>query len=89
MEVVNYLDIKFDLNNGSYQLYQKPNDETHYIHIQSDHTIYNQATIRVHWEDIVQKTTPYYEQCLANCDYNKKITYQKQWKNNTNTGKNP
>ena len=34
---VNYLDVTFNLNAGSYRPYRKPNDETHYIHIQSDH----------------------------------------------------
>ena len=37
LKVVNYLDVTFNLNDGFYQLYPKPNDETHYIHIQSDH----------------------------------------------------
>ena len=37
LKVVNYLEVAFNLNDGSYQPYRKPNDETHYIHIQSDH----------------------------------------------------
>ena len=37
LKVVNYLDVTFNLNDGSYRPYRKPNDETHYIHIQSDH----------------------------------------------------
>ena len=37
LKVVNYLDVTFNLNDGSYPPYRKPNDETHYIHIQSDH----------------------------------------------------
>ena len=37
LKVVNYLDVTFNLNDGSYQPYRKPNDETHYIHIQSAH----------------------------------------------------
>ena len=36
-KVVNYLDVTFNLIDGSYRPYRKPNDETHYIHIQSDH----------------------------------------------------
>ena len=38
MKVGNYLDVTFNLNDGSYRPYQKTNDETHYIHILSDHT---------------------------------------------------
>ena len=37
LKVVNYLDVTFNLNDGSYRPYRKPNDETHYFHIQSDH----------------------------------------------------
>ena len=37
MKVVNYFDVTFNLNDGSYRPYRKLNDETHYIHIQSDH----------------------------------------------------
>ena len=37
LKVVNYLDATFNLIDGSYRPYRKPNDETHYIHIQSDH----------------------------------------------------
>ena len=37
LKVVNYLDVTFNLNDGSYRPYRKSNDETHYIHIQSDH----------------------------------------------------
>ena len=45
LKVVNYVDVTFNLNDGSYQPYQKPNDETHHINIQSDHPpSYNPAT---------------------------------------------
>ena len=37
LKVVNYLGVTFNLNDGSYRPYRKPNDKTHYIHIQSDH----------------------------------------------------
>ena len=33
LKVVNYLDVTFNLNDGFYRFYPKPNDETHYIHI--------------------------------------------------------
>ena len=35
--ITNYLDITLDLNDGSYRPYRKPNEETKYIHISSDH----------------------------------------------------
>ena len=38
-----------NLNDGSYRSYRKPNDETHYIHIQSDHApSIDQANSTVH-----------------------------------------
>ena len=37
LKVINYFDVTFNPNDGSYRPYRKPNDETHYIHIQSDH----------------------------------------------------
>ena len=29
LKAVNYLDVTFNLNDGSYRPYRKPNDETH------------------------------------------------------------
>ena len=33
LKVVNYLDVIFNLNGGSYRPHREPNDEIHYIHI--------------------------------------------------------
>ena len=101
MKVVNYLDVTFNLNDGSYRPYRKPNDETYYIHIQSDHPISITEQLPRSIEkrlsqissskDIFYETTPYYEQRLASCGYNEKLTYQQQGEineNNKNIGKN-
>ena len=37
LKIANYFDVTFNVNDGSYQLYRKPNDETCYIHVQSEH----------------------------------------------------
>ena len=37
LKTVNYLDITLDLNTGTYKPYRKPNDQTLYIHAQSNH----------------------------------------------------
>ena len=37
LKIANYFDVTFNVNDGSYQLYRKPNDETYYIHVQSEH----------------------------------------------------
>ena len=37
MKIVNYLDATFDLNGGTYQPYQKPDNIIQYIYIESNH----------------------------------------------------
>ena len=37
MKIVNYLDVTLNLKDGSYRPYKKPNEETNYIHVNSDH----------------------------------------------------
>ena len=37
LKIVDYLDLSFNLNDGSYRPYRKPDDETCYIHVDSDH----------------------------------------------------
>ena len=96
LKVVNYLDVTFNLNDGSYRPYRKPNKETNYIHIQSDHP--PSITKQLLWSikkcfsqlsslDVFYETKPYYVQCLASPGYNKK-TYQQQRENNKNIEKN-
>ena len=36
-DIYNYLGITLNLNDGSYRPYRKPNEETNYIQINSDH----------------------------------------------------
>ena len=36
LKITNYLDITLNLNDGSYRPYRKPNEETDYIHVNSD-----------------------------------------------------
>ena len=94
LKVVNYLDVTFNLTDGSYRPYRKPNDETYYMHIQSDYppSITKQLPRSIEKclsqlsssKDIFYETTPYYEQRLASCGYNEKLTYQKKGENNEN-----
>ena len=37
LKILNYLDIIFNLNDGSYQPYWKPNSNTHYTLVHSDY----------------------------------------------------
>ena len=90
-KVLNYLDVTFNLIDGSYRPYRKPNDETHYIHIQSDHlpsitkqlprSIEKRLSQLSSSKDIFYETAQYYEQRLASCGYNEKLTYQQQGEN--------
>ena len=91
LKIVYYLDVTLNLNDASHPSYQKPNDETHYIHIQSDHpssitkqlprSIKKRLSQLSSSKDIFSKWTTYYEQSLPSWGYNKKLTYQQQGKN--------
>ena len=37
MKIVNYLDVTFNLNNGTYRPYQKQNNIIQYMHVESNH----------------------------------------------------
>ena len=85
-KTVNYLDITLDLNNGSFQPYRKPNDETQYIHIESDHppnikkqlprAIEKRLSNLSSSKEIFEKAASYYEKCLKDSGFNEKLTYQ-------------
>ena len=77
MKIVNYLDVTLNLNDGSYRPYKKPNDETNYIHVNSDHppSILKQLPVSIEKrlsslsssKEIFEETAPYYEKYLSNC----------------------
>ena len=82
-KIVNYLDVTLNLNDGSYCPYKKPNDETNYIHVNSDHptSILKQIPVSIEkWlsslsspKNFFKETAPYYEQYLSNCGYKEKL----------------
>ena len=47
MKIVNYLYVTLNLNNGSYRPDKKSNEETNYIHVNSDHTPSIKTTSKV------------------------------------------
>ena len=80
MKIVNYLNVTLNLNDGSYRPCKKPNDETNYIHINSDHlpSILKQLPIPIEKrllsslsssKEIFEETAPHYKQYLSNCGY--------------------
>ena len=86
MNIVNYLDVTLNLNNGSYRPYKKPNEETNYIHVNFDHppsilkqlpmSIGKQLSFSSLSKEIFEETVPYYEQYLSNCGYKEKLNYR-------------
>ena len=87
MKIVNYLDVTLNLNEGSYRPYKKPNEETNYIHANSDHppppstlkqlpkSIEKRLSSLSSSKEIFEETAPYYQQRLSNCGYREKLNY--------------
>ena len=83
MKIVNYLDVTLNLNDGSYRPYKKPNEETSYIHVNSDHPLFilkqfpksieKRLSSLSSSEELFEETAPYYEQYLSNCGYKEKL----------------
>ena len=86
MKIVNYLDVTLNLNDGSYRPYKKPNEETNYIHVNSDHppsilkqlpkSIEKRLSFLSSSKEIFEETAPYYQQHLSNCGYKEKLNYR-------------
>ena len=86
MKIVNYLDVALNLNDGSYRHYKRPNKETNYIHVSSDHPpfILKQFPMSIEKrlsslstpKEIFEETAPYYEQYLPNCGCKEKQNYR-------------
>ena len=77
MKIAKYLDVTLKLNDGSYRPYKKPNEETNYILVNSEHppSILKQLSKSIEKrlsslsssKEIFEETAPYYEQHLSNC----------------------
>ena len=62
MKIVNYLDITLNLNDGSFRPYHKPDNQTNYIHNESNHPPNILKQIPINIEKILFKN----ETILAN-----------------------
>ena len=92
LKITNYLNITLNLNNGSCHPYRKPNEETNYIHINSDHPpsiikeipwpVEKRLSILSSSKDIFQESAIYYEKYLKNSGYKTKLQYQQPKENN-------
>ena len=85
MKIVNYLDITFNLNDGTYLPYQKPdNIIIQYIHVESNHppNIIKQILkttkkrlSQLSSHEIFNESTPFYEEKLHQSGYQQKLKY--------------
>ena len=85
MKLVNYLDDTFNLNNGTYQPYQKPDHIIQYIYVESNHppniikqipkTIKKRLSHLSSNEEIFNESAPFYEDKLHQSGYQQKLRY--------------
>ena len=86
LKTVNYLDVTLDLRNGTYKPYRKPNDETLYIHAQSNHpkNILKQIPVSIETRlsnlssspETFNEASKHYQNVLKQSGYNYKLKYQ-------------
>ena len=62
-KIVNYLDVTFNLNEASYQPYQKPDNIIQYIHVESNHL-----------PNIIKQIPKTIEKCLSKLSSNEKYS---------------
>lgn len=98
MTQVNYLDVTLDLVDSSYRPYHKPDNETNYIHKNSNHppNIIKQIPISIETrisklssnENIFKEAVPYYEAALQRSGYEHTFTYNQTRNNVRHNNKN-
>ena len=87
MKIVYYLDATFNLNDGTYKPYTKPNNEIKYIHKNSNHppSVIRQIPLSIESklstlslnEKIFQEAVPSYQKALQNSGYRHTLTYKR------------
>ena len=93
-KIFNYLDVTFNLNDGTYRPYTKPNNEIKYIHKNSNHlpsvirqiplSIESRSSTLSFNEKIFQEAVPPYQKALQNSGYRHTLTYKRP-KNDSNS----
>ena len=83
LKIVDYLDVPLNLNDGTYRPFHKPNEETTYIHVESDHppqiikkiprSIEKRLSRLSSTKEIFENSKDCYEQRLGQCRYNEKL----------------
>ena len=85
METVNFLDVIFNLNDGTYQPYQKPDNIIQYIHVESHHspniikqiskTIESRLSQLSSNGEIFDESAPFCKDKLQQSSYQQKLKY--------------
>ena len=85
MKIVNYLGVTFNLNDGTYRPYQKPDNIIQYIHVESNHppniikqipkAIEKRLSQLSSSEEIFNESAPFYEDKLHQSGYQQKLKY--------------
>ena len=98
MKVVNYLDVTFNLNDGTYKSHTKPNNEIKYIHKNSNYppsiiwqiplsTESRLSTLSFN-EKIFHEAVPLQQKALQNSGYRHTLTYKRPKNDNNSTNIN-
>ena len=85
LKVVDYLDITFNLNDGTYKPINKPNNNPRYVHVESNHppniikqipkSISKRISVNSCSEAAFNTAAPYYNEILKNCGYSESLSY--------------
>ena len=85
MKIVNYLDLTLNLNDGTYKPYRKEDEDTNYIHKDSDHppNVIKQLPISIEKrlsklsssKEIFDQTKGYYQEALARSGHTHILNY--------------
>ena len=84
-KIVDFLDVTFNLTNGTYKPYRKPNNTTNYIHKESNHSpniltklpsmIEKRISDLSATKEIFDNSKDYYEESLKKSGYDGRLTY--------------
>ena len=91
LKSVDYLDITFNLENGTYRPFKKPNNNPRYVHIESNHpqnitkqipkSISKRISTNSSSEAIFDDAAPYYNDRLREAGYPEEIQYTDEIRN--------